>query len=132
MNRESQDYELAKKKVEKKKGFYQHLTTYVSVIGVLALINLFTTPGRFWFIFPALAWGISIAIHYFSVFGIPGGPDLSEEWEEAEIEAEMERMRRHRRHNTRTEEDVVPNPEEELELKEFKKLRKEWDDSDFV
>ncbi|MEM9917864.1 MAG: 2TM domain-containing protein [Bacteroidota bacterium] len=135
MDRESRDYEHARKKVKKKKEFYKHLTSYASVIPVLAVINIVTNPFRLWFIYPALFWGISVAIHYFSTFGIPGTPQLNEEWEEAEIEAEVERMRQKRNRYEHDYDEVVPErqeEEDELELKEFKKLRKEWDDSEFV
>jgi len=136
-------YREAKKKVKARKGFYNHLTSYVSVITVLALINIFTSPWHLWFIYPAMGWGIAIVFQYFAVFGAPGIEKADREWEEREIEAEIDRMRnqdrsRQRRfapdHNNQEEEDdIVPDPpDEELELKEFKKLRKEWDDSDFV
>lgn len=141
-------YQKAKKKVKAKKEFYKHLSAYVSVISVLAIINIFTSPFHFWFIYPAMGWGIAIVFQYFDVFGIPGipsGGNPTQEWEEEEIEKEVNRMRRTKRYSTpppstdevvpELEEDIVPDPpapEDELELKEFKKLRKDWDDTDFV
>ena len=49
-------------------GFYAHLLWYLSVIGLLALINLMTT-GYPWFLWPALGWGIGLFSHYMAVFG---------------------------------------------------------------
>jgi hypothetical protein len=39
-----------------------------------------------------LMWGIGLVFHYTRVFGLPGTDVLSSEWEEREIEKEMERM----------------------------------------
>ena len=51
---------------------------------------------------------------------------MDEDWEEREIQRELAKIRRKNNINSPIE------PDEELELKEFKKLRKEWDDQDFV
>lgn len=45
--------------------FRQHLNIYVIVIGFLFLLNLFTSGlQETWFVFPAMAWGIGLAIHF--------------------------------------------------------------------
>ncbi len=49
-------------------GFYSHLTGYLVVMAMLALINIFTTRYP-WFLWPALGWGIGIFSHYMAVFG---------------------------------------------------------------
>ena len=41
------------------------------------------------------------------------------------MEKELRRM-------GKSNDDIEIEPEDELELKEFKKLRKDWEDSDFV
>lgn len=38
-------YQRAKKRVEELKGFYGHLTAFIIVNVVLAIINILTTPG---------------------------------------------------------------------------------------
>ena len=38
------------------------ITTYVFVIGFLALLNYFATPGYWWVVWPALGWGLGLAI----------------------------------------------------------------------
>lgn len=58
----------AKKRANAEYGFYSHLTSYLSVIAMLALINIFTTRYP-WFLWPALGWGIGIFSHYMAVFG---------------------------------------------------------------
>ena len=58
----------AKKRANAELGFYSHLTSYLSVIAMLALINVFTTRYP-WFLWPAMGWGIGIFSHYMAVFG---------------------------------------------------------------
>ena len=41
-----------------------HLVSYLSVIGFLVAIWFLTSPfGYFWPVWPALGWGLAIAIH---------------------------------------------------------------------
>src|SRR5262249_55121994 len=49
-----------------------HFMCYVSVIGLLALINLLTSPFTPWFLWPAFGWGIGVFSHYMAVFGRRG------------------------------------------------------------
>ncbi len=118
-----EEIQAAKKKVKKKKEFYEHLMAYVTVNIGLMILNLLVSPGRWWFFFPMLGWGIGLMFHYVDVFGIPGFGMLDKEWEERETEAELRKMR-----------NVEPpqlDAEKESELK-LKELRKNYDESDFV
>lgn len=81
-------YERAKKRVEELKGFYGHLTAYIIVIVFLAIINYFTTPGFWWFLFIAFFWGIGLVSHAASIFLKRGL--FSKEWEEKKIKKYME------------------------------------------
>ncbi len=44
-------------------GWRSHLISYLCVNTALILLNLVATPGRWWFIFPLIGWGIGMAIH---------------------------------------------------------------------
>ncbi|MEL6863491.1 MAG: 2TM domain-containing protein [Bacteroidota bacterium] len=137
MDRESRYYEKAKARVKEKKEFYQHLSTYVSVGIVLFAVNFFTMGrhGIWWFKFPMFFWGIGLFMHYMSVFGWMGNTRYDEQWEEREIAREVERMKEKEYYyedKPKAQEQTSPPTEDELELKEFKKLRREWDDSEFV
>jgi len=46
---ENAKYERAKKRVDEIRGFYTHAIVYVCVNLVLFLINLFLSPGGWWF-----------------------------------------------------------------------------------
>jgi len=50
-------------------GFSIHFTAYVTVILVLALINLVTSPWYPWFLWPAFGWGIGLFAHFMAAFG---------------------------------------------------------------
>ena len=47
----------------RKARFHRHLWSYIIVIGSLLLINI-TTPGPWWFQWPALGWGIGLAFNF--------------------------------------------------------------------
>ena len=86
---EEQIYEQAKKRVEEKKGFFQHLAVYIVVNTMLVLIWAFADGGGFpWFIFPLGGWGIGILFHFLGVFVFGGRSDR------AAVEKEAEKIRR--------------------------------------
>ena len=122
------EYKQARKRVKKKKGFYQHLTTFMIVIGFLFILNMVTTPLDWWFYFPALGWGVGLAFHYVNVFGLPGLRFSQPEWEDREMEKELRKVRRMQK-PLYDDVDEVDTQSEGLELKE---LRKNYNDSDFV
>ena len=124
---EEEIYRKAKKRVKAKKDFYWHFAVYLVIGAFFFAMNMFTFKG-FWFYYPMLCWGIAIAFHYLAVFGLPWGT-LSKEWEEKEIEREMNRRLKELPEEI---DEPLELPEDELELRDFKKLRKEWDDKDFV
>jgi hypothetical protein len=84
---EKERYEKAKKRVEDIKGFYMHLMMYIIVNIAVFIINITATPEHLWFYWSLLGWGIGIAAHGFSIFGLAGlfGP----EWEERKIQKIM-------------------------------------------
>lgn len=79
----------ARRRAKAEVGFYTHQMSYLGVIALLALINLFTTRYP-WFIWPALGWGIGLFSHYMAVFG---GRVMRERYFEPAIEREVRRER---------------------------------------
>lgn len=84
-------YYKAQKKVEEIKGFYGNLFSYVIIISGLAALNLYTSPEQLWFFYPALGWGVGVAIHAVSVFNFV--PFLGSGWEERKIKEMLEKER---------------------------------------
>ena len=62
----------ARKRVGELKDFYIHTITFVVINIFLVLLNLFVTPDYLWAVFPILGWGIGLAAHAVSVFGLFG------------------------------------------------------------
>ena len=67
--------ERADRHVRRLQGFYAHLAAYVGVNAMLVVINLLTSPGVFWAIWPILGWGVKLGAHAVAVFGVPGIAD---------------------------------------------------------
>lgn len=115
-------YKEAKRKVKKKKDFYNHLVVYC-VVNLIFFVIVFYNSGTFGWLYPAAFWGIGLAIQYFSTFGLPGSNRVGgADWEAKELRKEIEKM-------GGTYEDLPP---EELELKEIRRQKRGWDDSDLV
>jgi len=73
----------AKAHVKELKEFYTHLAIFLVVNIVLVVINLLTSPGYFWAIWPIMGWSIGIlahAVQLFGIFGIGGHA-----WEERKV-----------------------------------------------
>ncbi len=71
----------AKAKVE----FRIHLFTFIAVMSLLAVINLLTSPGFLWFIWPLLGWGIGILAHALTVYYFSSESSLKERMIEKEM-----------------------------------------------
>ena len=87
MNKQEIKYQKAKERVTNLREFYGHLSVYVIVNLGLFLINMATSPGTIWFIWPLMGWGIAVALHALRVFvELPGS-----DWEEKKIAELMEK-----------------------------------------
>jgi hypothetical protein len=80
----------ARSRLAAEKGFYVHVATYVIVIGCLFIINAMT-GSRWWFIWPALGWGIGILVHALATFGLVGF--MGREWERRRLNELIEEER---------------------------------------
>ena len=87
---EEEKYRRAKARVEELKGFYIHLFMYILINCGLLAINLFLSRNHWWFYWPLLGWGIGIAAHGLTVFGLGGF--LGKDWEERQIKKIMDKM----------------------------------------
>ncbi|MBK7872711.1 MAG: 2TM domain-containing protein [Saprospiraceae bacterium] len=145
-------YKLARRRVIRKKRFYQHLTVYIAValflFGLNAIPFFFNWlnyyPGmsleeimrqayyypNWWFQYPAMSWGLAILLHYSAVFGIPVIGNLDEKWEKRTMEQELKRLNA-KELNAKDSSKKVS--EDKLTLKELQKVKlQELDDSELV
>src|SRR5215204_3127098 len=84
----------ARRRLRAEKGFYVHLVVYVSVIGGLFAINVINGSGRWWFIWPALGWGIGLGAHALATFGLGGL--LGRGWEDRRLKELIDEEQRRR------------------------------------
>ncbi len=59
----TENYERARGRAKAKYGFFVHALVYVAVMGLLVVINLLTSPGTIWSIWPLIGWGLAVALH---------------------------------------------------------------------
>jgi hypothetical protein len=78
---------VAVRRANAKLGFRQHAFIFALVNAGLAGINLISSPGYLWFVWPLGGWGIGLLSHGLSVYGVMTGD------REAMIEREMARLR---------------------------------------
>jgi hypothetical protein len=65
---------IARKRAGAKIGWYIHAAVFVAVNLMLAAIS--TSSGSAWFVYPALGWGLGLAIHGVVVFFAGAGSRL--------------------------------------------------------
>ncbi|MBD2505873.1 MULTISPECIES: 2TM domain-containing protein [unclassified Nostoc] len=52
----------------RRRAFLGHCVSFLAVNLFLILLNLITSPGYFWAIFPALGWGLGLFFHWWGVY----------------------------------------------------------------
>ena len=101
---------------EKKIDFRRHGRTYLVMCGFFILLNLFTTGGISWAIWPIMGWGIGVTLQALSLYGPLADPEDAHPTEE----------------NRRRGTTPLPNLEDErMELKELE-AKRTYRDEDLV
>ena len=77
---------LARKRASAKMGWYIHASVYIIVNLLLAALSAMS--DRHWAVFPALGWGVGLAVHGAEVFLAIGGGGLHERL----VQQERERL----------------------------------------
>ncbi len=81
--------EIAKKRIEARKGFRMHLLVYLLVNAFLIIIYWINTPGGYpWFVYPLCGWGIGLAAHALETRNILSKKNVDD------IDDEVERLRK--------------------------------------
>ncbi len=82
-------YRLAKKRVEKLKGFYLHLAIYILFVPVFIYLNYISQAGFPWALFPIVGWGMGVSGHAAETFNY--NPLFGKSWEERKIRELMDK-----------------------------------------
>ncbi len=86
-------YLRARERVDILKKFYGHLTSYLIIIPLLAVINYWTNGWRYmWFLWAAFGWGIGLFFHAIAIFNM--NPFFNKDWENRKIREFMEQEER--------------------------------------
>ncbi len=118
--RQKDKYKRARQRVKAKKGFYGHLSSYISTGIFFFGLNMLTDPYEVWWYIPMLAWGVGLGIHYCSVFGLPGTDILSKEWEDREMEKELRKVGYESEQEIYEEDYLDGFEEDELDLRDIR------------
>jgi transcriptional regulator with XRE-family HTH domain len=86
---EQTEIALAFSQVRQIRKFWHSLIYYVVIMSFLLAVNLATSPAHFWVIWPALGWGLALALRASRVFGLM--PWFGPEWERREVEKRLGR-----------------------------------------
>jgi len=78
------------REVRRLKNFYISVIGYCILVLFLLVINLLTSPGYLWVVWPAMGMGIAILFDAFKVFGIKG--QLGDDWERRQIEKRLRNL----------------------------------------
>jgi hypothetical protein len=81
---------LARKRASAKMGWYTHACVYVIVNAFLFASSYLGYRNREWNLYPALGWGLGLALHFVSVFVMGKGSSLREDM----VRRERERIER--------------------------------------
>lgn len=90
------EYRSALCRVRQLRGFNTHLSVYLAVNAGLLVINLLSSPGRLWVVWPLAGWGIAVLIHAAAVF--MGSRWLGTGWEQRKVEELLAQKPRADRH----------------------------------
>jgi hypothetical protein len=82
---------LAQRRVAAKRGFFNNLAVYLVINVMLVVIWFVSGGGYLWFLWVAGFWGMALIFHALNVFVFPReGSD----WEQREIQKEMDRIKK--------------------------------------
>lgn len=68
IKQKSRNHKRTRRRKARQLGFVRHLGSYVIVIGFLLGVDYYSGSDYHWAYWPALAWGVGLAFHLFSLF----------------------------------------------------------------
>ncbi len=85
---DEESYEKARRRVTARFDFYIHLGVYIVIMAFLGLLNHLLSPGRYWFIWPLIFWGVAVALHGVAVLLTVRKEELIERQTQKELKKE--------------------------------------------
>ena len=62
------EYRSVRRGVQKRMGFFRHLSMFVTVIAGLLVVDIVTGTDEFWVQWVALVWGVVLGVHLLNVY----------------------------------------------------------------
>jgi protein-S-isoprenylcysteine O-methyltransferase Ste14 len=92
MRRQDEDERAVQRRIYRMRGFQRCVSVFGVVVAVLFVVNLMSSPGDWWVVWPMLGLGFVLAINAVQVYGVDGllGPDW-EDRKRQELRARFER-----------------------------------------
>jgi len=115
----------AAKKVNAKLAFFQCTIIFSAAAAVLLMLSFYLTSASFWLRLPIPVLFMVLGVLYISAYGLPTADRPSDNWEEEEIEKEMNRLRRRQKVELPPLEHL--SEADRLELKELERLQDKWE-----
>ena len=81
---------MARKRAAAKLGWYVHALVYLVVNGAMFMASVYGLRQRPWTIYPAMGWGLGLALHGIAVFVLGAGSNLRE----GMVQKDRERLQR--------------------------------------
>jgi len=69
---------IARKRAGAKLGWYLHALVYLVVNAAMVIASVYGLRQRPWTLYPALGWGLGLALHGIAVFVLGAGSNLRE------------------------------------------------------
>lgn len=92
VRRPGDDERTVRARIAALRRLHRRAAAFTIIVGVLFVINLLSSPGHWWVLWPAVTLGFVLAIHAVQVYGVD--PFLGPDWEERkrqELRARSER-----------------------------------------
>ena len=84
---------VARKRAGAKLGWYAHACVYLVVNLAMVLASMYGLRQRPWTLYPALGWGLGLALHGIAVFLLGSGSSLRENLVQKERERLQDQQR---------------------------------------
>ena len=92
IRRKDEDERTVRRRISKMRAFQRRIAMFGVIVVVLFVINLMSSPGDWWVVWPMLGLGFVLALNAVGIYGIDGllGPD----WEERKRQELLARFQR--------------------------------------
>ena len=123
---DQQQYQLVKKKLAKRKAYFQAVFSWLSTSFFLFILNMMSSPGHHWWRFVFIGWGIGI---FFKTMKLLKDNLWDGDWEYDQLNKELSKSKKNRPRQAEMAESVLDLNQP---VKQKEPAAKYWNEKDFV